>query len=140
MTQMTIGGFEWVGLPQLKIDQVLAKVDTGAYSGAVHCSSIKVVERDGVKELHFIPTGGHNQLMKTTSFTTSRVRSSTGHLVRRYLIETEILLRQRMFPITIGLSDRSDMKHEVLIGRRFLREHGLLVDVQLNQEYDTDGR
>jgi hypothetical protein len=45
----------------------------------------------------------------------------------------------KVYPIRIGLSDRSDMKRSVLIGRRFLRENDMLVDVRVHDEYDDEG-
>jgi hypothetical protein len=31
------------------------------------------------------------------------------------------------------------MNYEILIGRRFLRENNILVDVRINKELDSDG-
>ncbi|MGG6497545.1 UNVERIFIED_CONTAM: RimK/LysX family protein [Bacteroidetes bacterium 56_B9] len=35
----------------------------------------------------------------------------------------------KVYPITITLADRSTMKYPMLIGRKFLRSHGFLVDL-----------
>ena len=40
--------------------------------------------------------------------------------------------------IRIGLSNRADMNYEVLVGRRFLYENNIIVDVRINQELDID--
>jgi D-alanine-D-alanine ligase-like ATP-grasp enzyme len=134
----TLGGFEHVAIPNLGIKRSIAKIDTGAYSGAVGCSMVEVVKRNGKKTLRFSPGKRSKQVFETTAYSERRVRSSSGHSQKRYLIETEVIIQDHTYPITIGLSDRSDMKHEILIGRRFLREQNLLVDVSINQEYDTD--
>ena len=134
------GGFERVDIPDLGLFNVVAKIDTGAYSGALHCSKIKEHTRksDGKKSLRFTPSENHSNEQKLTQFVKSFVRSSTGHRIKRYLFDTKIVIKGVEYPIRIGLSDRSDMNYEILIGRRFLRENNLLVDVTINQELDKD--
>jgi hypothetical protein len=76
---------------------------------------------------------------ETDMFMQTYVRSATGHRVRRFIIDTTITIQGQDYSIRIGLSDRSDMKRPVLIGRRFLRDNGILVDVRRNQELDDEG-
>jgi hypothetical protein len=141
MKAVTLGGFELVSLPELKLLDVIAKVDTGAYSGAIHCTDIKVVQRGPSHKnyLSFKPAGLDSLLTETDHFRVRIVRSATGHKVRRYLITTTIEVQGKAYLIEIGLSDRTDMKKQVLIGRRFLREQGMLVDVCRNVEHDDEG-
>lgn len=131
---------EHVDLPELGLYGVLAKIDTGAYSGALHCSKIKVVIRksDGKRVLKFTPSDNHSNSMELTRFVSSYVRSSTGHRVKRYLFDTDIVIKDMTYRIRIGLSNRSDMNYEILIGRRFLCENNILVDACINQEFDID--
>ena len=135
-----VGSFELVDVPALGIKQSIAKVDTGAYSGALHCSEIKeTVSADGKKALYIVPSDNYAHSLETTDYIVTYVRSSTGHRVKRYLIDTDIVLQGKTYTMRIGLSDRSSMKHEILIGRRFLRQNKILVDVNINDKYDTDG-
>lgn len=136
MTKNIVGSFEYVSLPQLGISDVLAKVDTGAYSGALHCSSVVIIERDGQSILRYQPLTG--EFVETTNYATKIVRSASGHETRRYTVDTEIEMSGKIYSITIGLADRSDMQYDILIGRRFLREYDLLVDTRINQELDYD--
>ncbi len=139
--QSVIGSFADVSLPDLGVSHELAKIDTGAYSGALHCVDIKVVRRGILRKryLKFTPLGRPKLATETDAFIKTFVRSATGHRVRRYLIETVIDINGKRYPIRIGLSDRSDMKRSVLIGRRFLRENNILVDVRIGQEHDDEG-
>lgn len=142
MSQLVIGCIEHVSFPGLGVFDVEAKIDTGAFSGALHCTDIKVVRRGADKQrvLKFIPFGTpSDKFHETANFITTNVRSATGHKVRRHVIDTTIELSGMVYPIRIGLSDRSDMKRPVLIGRRFLRDNNLLVDVRINQELDDEG-
>lgn len=140
MNQKIIGCFASVVLPDFNATSVMAKVDTGAYSGAVHCTDIRVVKRGKSRILSFYPYGDSSHLVETELFEETYVRSSTGHRVKRYLVETVIAVEGKEYPITIGLSDRTDLKFEVLLGRRFLREQNILVDTRINQHLDSDGK
>jgi len=134
------GIIEHVAFPELGVDDAIAKVDTGAYSGALHCSSIEVRKNaDGKKVLRFTPIHEGAHPIELTKFFRTQVRSSNGHMSERYLIDTPVLIQGREYMIRISLSDRSTMRTEVLIGRRFLRKNGILVDVSINQEEDDDG-
>jgi hypothetical protein len=133
--QLVYGSFETVMLPAFSTEPYIAKVDTGAYSGAIHCSLLKETVKDGRKVLQFRPLTG-STIHETKRYIQKFVRSSTGHRVSRYLINTDIIIRGEKYKVRIGLSDRADMQYEILIGRRFLREHGIIVDVRINQELD----
>jgi hypothetical protein len=141
MKHVTLGSFEVVSLPQFGLTDIVAKIDTGAYSGALHCTDIRVIRRGLIRKriLQFTPTGNPEYKTESDTFVKKYVRSSTGHRVARYLIPTKIVIAGQSYKIEIGLSDRSDMKKQVLIGRRFLRENNMLVDVNLNTAYDDEG-
>lgn len=141
INRTVLGAFEYVSFPSLGIEPVVAKIDTGAYSGAIHCSMIEAYKRslDGKKLLRFTPSDNYAYTTETEHYTEAYVRSSTGHKVKRYLINTEVMIKNKKYPITIGLSNRTEMHTEVLIGRRFLREHDVLVNTRMNQELDNDG-
>lgn len=132
------GIVEHVSLPELSVFDIPAKIDTGAFSGAVHVVDIKEYKNKlGKKKLQFtIPSTGKTMVL--TRYAKTYVRSSTGHRRKRYLLDTTIMVNNVEYPIRLGLSDRSDMKFEVLVGRRFLNKHDILVDVKRNQEYDLD--
>jgi hypothetical protein len=140
-TETTVGCLEMVSFPELAIDETLAKIDTGAFSGALHCTDIHVVKRGADKRriLKFLPLGKPELAYETDQFEGTYVRSSTGHRVKRYLITTSMVINHHTYQMKIGLSDRADMKREVLIGRRFLRENDLLVDVRRHCELDDEG-
>lgn len=136
-----VGCLELVGFPELDIFDVLAKVDTGAFSGAIHCNSIHVVKR-GVNKtriLKFSTPGLSGKAFETEKFEETHIRSSTGNRVKRFIIQTKMVIAGEEYPVKIGLSDRRDMKRAVLIGRRILRENSILVDVRKNSELDDEG-
>ncbi|HEX8182779.1 MAG TPA: RimK/LysX family protein [Candidatus Saccharimonadales bacterium] len=136
-----VGCFEPVDLPDLGVKSEIAKIDTGAYSGALHCTDIKIIRRGIVRKriLKFTPLGQSSLATETDVFVQTHVRSATGHRIKRYIVDTTIVIHGIKYPIRIGLADRSDLKRSVLIGRRFLRENNLLVDVRFNEELDDEG-
>ena len=137
---IALGILETVSLEKLGVIHALAKVDTGAFSGALHCTGIAVVRRGLTRKrvLKFTPLGDPALTTETDQFVQKHIRSATGHRVKRYIIQTEITVKGVQYPIAIGLSDRSDMKRVILIGRRFLRNNAMIVDVRINQELDDE--
>jgi hypothetical protein len=136
-----LGCIEFVSLPKLGVLDEIAKIDTGAFSGAIHCTNIKVVRRGVMRKrvLKFTPLGDAKLATETTTFEKTNIRSATGHKQKRYIIQTTIDIAGAVYPITIGLADRSDLTRSILLGRRFIRENNMLVDVRINQDHDHDG-
>jgi hypothetical protein len=137
----TLGCLETVSMPRLGVTDVIAKVDTGAYSGALHCTDMRIVRRGWNRKryLKFTPLGDPALATETDTFMKTYVRSATGHRIKRFIIDTEVTVQGKNYPVRIGLSDRSDLKRAVLLGRRFLRENNMLVDVRINEELDDEG-
>jgi hypothetical protein len=129
----TVGRRLIVDLPLLGMEAVEAKVDTGAFSGALHATRIReIVDQQGTRHLRFAPLGSSDHTLEVASFHRRRVKSSNGLVSVRYAIDTEVEILGTAYPITVTLADRSLMKSPMLIGRNFLRLHGFLVDVNHN--------
>ncbi|MEZ4766779.1 MAG: RimK/LysX family protein, partial [Calditrichia bacterium] len=56
------------------------------------------------------------------------VRSSSGHSEDRYFIQTILRIFDENLTVILSLTDRSDMKYPVLIGRKLLQKR-FVVDV-----------
>jgi len=134
MKQITLGSLESISLPALGVFDVLAKVDTGAWSGALHCTNIH--ERDGV--LSFWPLGDKRLKIQTNEYNTTSVRSTNGQSAKRYLISTKVVIDGTEYDTVIGLSDRTTMTREMLLGRRFLIENNVVVDVSKTKDMDNE--
>lgn len=124
-----ISTFESVRFPDfIGVGEMTAKIDTGAYSGALHCTKIRVEETPTSRVLHFSPFDHPETEIITKDFVTSHVRSSNGVNQNRYFINTHIVISGKKYEIALSLADRSEMKWPVLIGRKFLRKNNFLVD------------
>lgn len=124
-----LAAFEEITFPEFDMNRVHAKIDTGAYSGAIHTTRVHEEVEDGKRVLYFSPFDHPELIKKTTHYTKRRVRSSNGTSQIRFFIDTTIDIKGITYPIHISLADRSDMRWPVLIGRRFLKDNGFLVDV-----------
>ena len=129
-----IGWVERVWFPEFDPAKrgVVAKIDTGADNGALHCTFERIVKDEKGKELlEFQPLNKKLPVIQTRRFKKIRVRSSNGTMEERHRVETVIKVKDKIYPIKLSLSDRSDMKYDVIIGWQFL-EKKFLVDVSLS--------
>jgi len=129
--KITIGRLEHIALPGLGVDRVQAKVDTGAFRSALHYQKLRTRTVDGQKQL--VVTFGMARKRVTMVFMRFQrvlVKSSNGETSRRWLITTTVRLNGHAVRTQFTLFDRSDMKDQVLLGRKFLRGR-FVVDVAL---------
>jgi hypothetical protein len=117
-----IGRKEWIALPELGNARVEAKIDTGAYRTAIHCISCREVEANGktVLEAQFMLDGSTQYIHHFTQYRQRSVRSSFGDEEQRYCVHTTLRIGRSRIRSEVSLSDRSDMKCQVLIGRKTL--------------------
>jgi hypothetical protein len=128
MTQI-LGIFETIDFPDFGINSIKAKIDTGAFSGAFHCTKIKEVDTPTGKELHFSPFDNPVCDIITKEYTSKHVKSSNGVTQERYFITTKVKIAGKNYQTMLSLADRTSMRWPVIIGRRFLSDYNFLVDV-----------
>ncbi len=126
-----IGWREWVRLPELGIDAIKAKVDTGARSSALHAFDIRYVDKKRIRMVRFKvhPFQGDT---RTTVETEAElvderlVRSSSGKQSLRPVIVTEVALSGELWPIELTLVGRDEMGFRMLLGRQAVRRRFLI--------------
>lgn len=131
--KILIGRIDIIDLPAFALHEVEAKIDTGAYTSAIHCSKIKVI-KEGAKEyvsFHIPGSKVHGmgkQVFKTDDYVLKKIKSSSGHMEERFVITTSILIFNKLIKTEFSLTDRSAMKYPILLGRKFLSKR-FVVDV-----------
>lgn len=124
-----IGSTEYIKVAG--IEQVPAKIDTGADSSSIWASRIDMKE-DGT--LFFTLFDRKSPLytgepISADVYTVRVVRSSHGDEQIRYRVELPISIGGKTFTTTFTLANRSRNSFPVLIGKRTLMEGQFLVDV-----------
>jgi hypothetical protein len=109
-----IGWKEELHLAGLSHGPLVAKVDTGARSSALHAEDIQVVGRK--VSFRF---GGHAHEFRLAE--TRRIKSSNGQSQIRPVIEAEVELGPHRFTCAITLTDRKDMGVPMLLGREAIK-------------------
>lgn len=121
-----VGWREWVGLPELNLNGVKAKVDTGARSSCLHAYDIREVRRRGrlwlVFKVHPLQRNDKYVVECESPLLEYRqVTSSNGTRELRPAIRTDIELGGFRWPIDLTLTRRDGMGFRMLLGREALR-------------------
>lgn len=130
----TIGRRDKVDLPEFKLIDIEAKIDTGAYGCALHCHHIQLDQSGEAPVLTFkVLDASHpeakDRVFSSSRFKTKKVKNSGGQSEDRFVITTSLTLFRETHEVEFSLTDRSSMKYPMLIGRKFLAGK-FMVDVE----------
>lgn len=102
---------------------VNAKIDTGAYTGALHYDDMKV-DSDGKL---VVATMGSKLVFDKEHYTKKRVKSSEGSVSERYIVRLKIDLGGIINDMSITLNNRDTMRYPVIIGRKYLKNKFIVI-------------
>lgn len=126
-----IGWREYVGLPDLGIPRIAAKIDTGARTSALHAVEQREFERDGARWVEFmVPLHNRRTAQRICKPVIDErdVKNTGGIPERRLIIRTLLLIGRRKWQIDVSLADRAKMEFDLILGRTAIRRRRILID------------
>ncbi len=133
MEKQIIGCKEIISIIDLDLYDLDAKIDTGADSNAIHCDEIEIKDNQVTfRLLDEVHPSYHGKKITMPIYKIKKVKSSNGQVQNRPSIKVNVEFMGNKYESVISLTDRSDMKFPMLIGRKFMANK-FLVDV--SKEY-----
>ncbi len=126
-----IGWREWIALPDLGIDAIKVKVDSGARTSALHATKIRYLEsHDGQTMVSFMVTSqlGPKRTIRVRAplIEQRKVTSSVGHATLRPVIQTAVRVGHETWQIEVTLVNRDPMGFRMLLGRSAIKKRFLI--------------
>ncbi|MEO0847424.1 MAG: RimK/LysX family protein [Cyanobacteria bacterium J06648_1] len=131
LSSQIIGWREFVSLPELNIDRVKAKIDTGARSSAIHAFNIQELSHQGKQIIRFQVHPQQRDRQTTVTAEAElleyrEIRNSGGIAQLRPVIKTNIEVGEHIWSIELSLTDRDVMGFRMLLGRQAVRNKFLV--------------
>ena len=128
---LTLGWREWVDLPNLGLESIKAKVDTGARTSALHAFEVRQFDDGGRRRVEFKMHPRQRDIetvivCQADVIDERVVRDSGGHTEKRWVIETPVTIGDHTWPIEITLTARDDMLFRMLLGRTAIRKRAVV--------------
>jgi len=128
---LILGWREFLSLPELGVDCIRAKIDSGARTSSLHVHGQTLVNLDGRLLVRFIIEHGERgelqHEVEAEVIAQRDVTDSGGHRNRRLFIRTRLALPGGIgWPIEINLTERRNMLFPMLLGRTALRRSCLV--------------
>jgi hypothetical protein len=130
--KLILGALEVCNLPELQINDLQVRVDTGAKTSSLHVDNIELAMRNDESWVSFdIHPDIHNVtrvVRRASKLKEIRlIKSSNAATENRYVIDTKICMGDRTWSIEVTLTDRSSMSYLMLLGRQAMM-NDILVD------------
>lgn len=120
-----IGRLDKVDLPDFGVEDIHAKIDTGAYRSSLHCKKVRL-EGDILK--FQVKTEKGYREFASNSWSKKTIKSSNGSSENRFVIKTRMIIFGKTYITSFSLTDRSEMQNPMLIGTKMLKGR-FIVDV-----------
>ncbi len=132
----TLGRYDRVDLPELGLENIHAKIDTGAYTSSLHCYSAEVVNGN----LEFILLDEEHPeftglKFSFATFDIRNIKNSFGEVECRFVITTTVKIFNEEITTEFSLSNRGSLKFPILLGRKILRNRFLINVAKVKQSY-----
>ena len=117
-----LGWEEWASFSGLALPAIKAKIDTGAKTSALHAVAIEPFGPDNNPQVRFIMHPIPDQpdlevVCAAPAVDRREVTSSNGETELRWVIEAQVTIGERTWPIEVTLTNRENMAYRMLLGR-----------------------
>ena len=128
---LIIGAEEWLSLPELNIPAVLARVDSGAKTSAIHAFNIHEFKKHNENwvrfEIHPLQFNRKTTIQCEARVVDTRIiKSSSGIGEQRFVIKTTVKLGEELREIEVSLTNRDSMGYRMLLGREAMQSNILV--------------
>lgn len=140
---LVIGWMEHLDLPELGLNQIKAKIDTGARTSALHAIGIETFVQDGEDWVRFqVQLDERAPLLwvKAKIHDRREIKNTSGISEERIVIRTLLKLTDRSWPIAVSLTDRTKMTFPMIVGRTALKNHNIAVHTRRANLTQQQGR
>ena len=123
-----MGWRERISFPDWGVRRIVAKLDSGARTSAIHVANVRLLDNGRVRfrvVAHDSPRR-MSKWIEADVVRMSRVRPTTGEVQQRIVVHASILLGDFQRVIEVSLVNRPNMLCRVLLGRRAMQ--GWVVD------------
>lgn len=125
--KLVVGWREWVSLPDLNLQHIKAKIDTGARTSTLHAFSVEGYSKKGAQRVKFLihPYQNRIDVVKECDARVvdkRMVSDSGGHKEKRYVILTTLVIGTEAWDIEMTLTNRDTMKFRMLLGRTAMKK------------------
>lgn len=109
--------------------EIHAKIDTGAKTSSLNAPNLKIFTRDGGEWVSFDVTNrrGVTQRFEEKIFRVSKIRRHGARIQRRPVVMLGVCVGIVYQMTEVNLIDRKNFNYQMLIGRRFTKDH-VIVD------------
>ncbi len=128
-SETLIGFKELVSLPEITVELIKCKVDTGAKTSALHAENIEIFTQRQKKYVKFLWADKNQEKLREIILPLldeRMVKSSTGISTKRPVIKTKLIIGDQTFEIELTLIDRHLMGYKMLLGREAMGDRFLI--------------
>lgn len=130
--KILIGRWDYADFPNFQLTDVPVKIDTGAFTSSLRCSSIEEIVKNGNTILRYTildkddPIPVEKRTFETETYDSRIVKNSGGEPETRFSVQTIVRIFEQDTLVEFTLAKRHGLRFPVLLGRKFLGSRFLI--------------